>query len=62
MELLYLWVNLTENNCIEQQEFNFSPLYVFKVDDLKSPTKISLTNRINNNVFIEENKVVSNTI
>lgn len=60
MELLYLWVNLTENNCIEQQEFNFSPLYVFKVDDLKSPTKISLTNRINNNVFIEENKVVSN--
>ena len=41
MELLYLWINKSSNDCILQQEFNFSPLYKFKVDNPKKPRNIS---------------------
>lgn len=41
MELLYLWINRSDFDCIVQQEFNFSPLYKFKVDNIKNPQNIS---------------------
>lgn len=41
MELLYLWINKSANDCILQQEFNFSPLYKFKVDNAEKPRNIS---------------------
>lgn len=41
MELLYLWINRSDPDCISQQELNFSPLYKFKVDNLKNPRNIS---------------------
>jgi Predicted ATP-binding protein involved in virulence len=41
MELLYLWINKSKPDVILQQEFNFSPLHKFNVDNLKSPRNIS---------------------
>lgn len=41
MELLYLWINKSKFDTITQQEFNFSPLYKFSVDNPQNPKKIS---------------------
>ncbi len=51
MELLYLWINRSDHDCIKQQEFNFSPLYKFKVDDLKNPQNLSFENKEPINLF-----------
>jgi predicted ATP-binding protein involved in virulence len=51
MELLYLWINRSDHNCIKQQEFNFSPLYKFKVDDLKNPRNLSCEKKNTINLF-----------
>lgn len=40
MELLYLWINRSDHNCIMQQEFNFSPLYKFYVNDIENPRNL----------------------
>lgn len=40
MELLYLWINCGNNNCIIQQEMNFSPIYNFYVDNKENPTNL----------------------
>ena len=49
MELLYLWINHTEPECIDGQEFNFSPKYKFNVDNLERP----------HNVFCKETKSIN---
>ncbi|SFI38761.1 AAA ATPase domain-containing protein [Tindallia magadiensis] len=51
MELLYLWINRSDYSCIKQQEFNFSPIYKFKVDDLKTPRSLSCEKKGNINIF-----------
>lgn len=51
MELLYLWINCSDHDCIKQQEFNFSPLYKFKVDDLKNPRNLSYEKKDTINLF-----------
>lgn len=51
MELLYLWINCSDHDCIKQQEFNFSPLYKFKVDDLKNPRNLSCEKKDTINLF-----------
>lgn len=51
MELLYLWINCSDHNCIIQQEFNFSPLYTFKVDSLETPGRLMCEKREIINLF-----------
>ncbi|MGB7606404.1 MAG: AAA family ATPase, partial [Lutisporaceae bacterium] len=51
MELLYLWINRSDLDCIIQQEFNFSPLYKLKVDDLKNPRNLSCEKKDTINLF-----------
>lgn len=51
MELLYLWINHSDNNCIKQQELNFSPLYRFIVDDLKNPRNLYCEKKNTINLF-----------
>lgn len=51
MELLYLWINKSYNGYIQHQEFNFSPLYKFHVDDNIIPTKIGVQRLNTVNVF-----------
>ena len=62
MELLYLWINRSDHDCIMQQEFNFSPLYQFKVDDLKHPRSLSCEEKDKINLFnnIEDNSIINN--
>lgn len=53
MELLYLWINQSDNGCIKQQEFNFSPLYTFNVNEIENPTKLIYKKIDTINVFTE---------
>ncbi len=62
MELLYLWINHSDHDCIKQQEFNFSPLYKFKVDDVKNPRNLSYKKGNTINLFksSEDNGNINN--
>lgn len=51
MELLYLWINCSDHDCIIQQEFNFSPLYKFKVDNLINPRDLFCEKKDTINLF-----------
>ncbi len=55
MELLYLWINRSDNDSIIQQEFNFSPLYEFKVDSLENPRNLMYEERKIINLFNTDN-------
>lgn len=51
MELLYLWINCSNHDCIKHQEFNFSPLYRFYVDDIGNPRNLSCERKDTINLF-----------
>lgn len=62
MELLYLWINNSENDCFIQKEFNFSALYKFKVDNLDNPRNLFCEKKDTINIFNsrEDNGKINN--
>ena len=57
MELLYLWINKSEHDCIKNQEFNFSPIHRFSVDDKNNPTYIKYEKDENEINFMNIGKI-----
>lgn len=62
MELLYLWINNSKHDCFIQQEFNFSALYKFRVDNLNDPRYLFCEKKDTINIFNsrEDNGKINN--
>lgn len=58
MELLYLWIH--RSNCIHCQEFNISPEYRIKVDDINGPKRIIIEENNKNNFNIYKKEPILN--
>lgn len=57
MELIYLWIHKSAHDCIKNQEFNFSPIHRFRVDDKATPTSITYEKCENEINFMKSDKI-----
>lgn len=57
MELIYLWINQSAHDCIKNQEFNFSPIHRFSVDNKDDPTFIKYEKRENEINFMKSGNI-----
>lgn len=57
MELIYLWIHKNAHDCIKNQEFNFSPIHRFRVDDKATPTSITYEKCENEINFMKSDKI-----
>lgn len=60
MELLYLWINKSDNNCFHNQQLNLSPEFEISVDNAINPTEININNSNKVNIFKYKIKKLSN--
>lgn len=57
MELIYLWINQSAHDCIKNQEFNFSPIHRFSVDNKYDPTSIKYEKSENEINFMKSGNI-----